>query len=87
MATRFDQVILAPRVPAASASSQDPPFEIVRYPYFPRKFFYPLHDEPHDYWRFTEHALRMLLADFSEVRIDCSGPRKAPVFYFATAIK
>lgn len=50
-------------------------------------FFYPLHDEPHDYWRFTEHTLRMLLADFSEVRIDCSGPRKAPVFYFATVIK
>src|SRR5690606_41427982 len=38
MATSFDQVILAPRVPAASACSQDPPFEIVRYPYFPRKF-------------------------------------------------
>lgn len=38
MATSFDQVILAPRVPAATASSQDPPFKIVRYPYFPRRF-------------------------------------------------
>src|SRR5690606_40502574 len=37
MATSFDQVILAPRVPAATANSQDPPFKIVRYPYFPRR--------------------------------------------------
>src|SRR5690606_14411887 len=50
-------------------------------------FFYPLHDEPHDYWRFTEHALRMRLADCSEVRIDCWGPRKGRVCYCATAIK
>ena len=21
---------------------------------------YPLHDEPHDYWRFTEHSIRKL---------------------------
>src|SRR5690554_3427244 len=30
-------------------------------------FAYPLHDEPGDYWRFTEHALRRLFDGFSRV--------------------
>lgn len=25
------------------------------------RFVYPFHEEPHDYWRFTDHALRRLL--------------------------
>ncbi len=33
-------------------------------------FLYPLHDEPGDYYRFTEFAYRRLLKDFSRVEID-----------------
>lgn len=50
-------------------------------------FLYPLHDEPNDYWRFSEHALRLLLDSFSELTIDYAGPRKAPLAYYVTATK
>lgn len=49
--------------------------------------FYPLHDEPHDYWRYTEHSLRKLLSKFRKVEIDCYGKRELPFFYFAAATK
>ena len=49
--------------------------------------FYPLHDEPHDYWRFTEHSLRKLLADFKQVKIVHMGKRQYPLSYYAEAIK
>ena len=48
---------------------------------------YPLHDEPHDYWRMTEHSLRRLLCRFSEVKIENSGMRKLPFMYAAIATK
>jgi len=32
-------------------------------------FIFPLHDQPHDYYRFTRHGLEWLLRDFSEVTI------------------
>ncbi len=48
---------------------------------------FPLHDEPHDYWRFTEHSLRRLLKEFSEVKIDHNGPRRFPFGYFIEAHK
>lgn len=32
-------------------------------------FLFPLHAEPHDYWRFTRHGLSYLLRDFSDVKI------------------
>ncbi len=32
-------------------------------------FIFPLHDQPHDYYRFTRHGLEWLLRDFSEVAI------------------
>ncbi len=50
-------------------------------------FAFPLHDEPHDYWRFTQHALKRLLADFSKVEIKTNGPRKLPYGYFVIATK
>lgn len=46
---------------------------------------YPLHDEPADYWRFTEHGLRMLLQPFSSVRVEHRGPRKLPTGLLAFA--
>ncbi len=49
--------------------------------------FYPLHDEPNDYWRFTEHSLRKLLSAFKKVKIDHYGKREYPFFYFVIAMK
>jgi SAM-dependent methyltransferase len=33
-------------------------------------FFYPIHDPPKDYYRFTEYAYRKLLGSFKEVNIE-----------------
>ena len=49
--------------------------------------FYPLHDEPHDYWRFTEHSLRKLLNRFSLTRLEYSGIRQYPFAYYVEAVK
>lgn len=32
-------------------------------------FVFPLHDRPHDYFRFTKYGLRYLLSDFCDVKI------------------
>jgi SAM-dependent methyltransferase len=49
--------------------------------------YYPLHDEPGDYWRFTEHALRRLLAPYRSIQIHNSGLRRYPFAYFVRAVK
>ena len=49
--------------------------------------FYPLHDEPNDYWRFTEHSLRKLFSKFKKIEIDYYGKREFPFFYFVSATK
>lgn len=49
--------------------------------------FYPLHDEPHDYWRFTEHSLRKLLNDFKNIKIKTFGIRQYPFGYYVEAKK
>ena len=49
--------------------------------------FFPFHDEPHDYWRFTEHSLRILLGDFSAVDLKHRGLRQLPFSYFVVATK
>ena len=49
--------------------------------------YYPLHDEPHDYWRFTEHALRRLMSPYRSVKLWRSGPRRYPFAYFLEATK
>lgn len=49
--------------------------------------FYPFHDEPHDYWRFTEHSFRKLLKDFSSIKIRHSGLRQYPFAYYVEATK
>lgn len=41
-------------------------------------FAYPLHDEPHDFWRLSEHALRLLFEDFESVEIIHRGWRRLP---------
>jgi SAM-dependent methyltransferase len=50
-------------------------------------FAFPLHDEPGDYWRFTEHSLRKILASFNEVKIQPHRSRRLPTTYFITAKK
>ena len=49
--------------------------------------FYPLHDEPDDYWRFTEHSLKKLLKDFRKIKIKHSGLRQYPFAYYVEAYK
>jgi SAM-dependent methyltransferase len=49
--------------------------------------FFPYHDEPHDYWRFTEHALRKMLEPFDMLEIKHRGLRQMPFSYFAIAGK
>ena len=49
--------------------------------------FYPLHDEPHDYWRFTRNSLRVMFDKFQEVDIKWSGFDKYPFNYFVKATK
>lgn len=50
-------------------------------------FAFPLHDEPGDYWRFTEHSLRRILKDFSKVEIHHQRSRRWPTGYFVIAKK
>jgi SAM-dependent methyltransferase len=48
---------------------------------------FPYHDEPHDYWRFTVHGLRYMLADFARVNVRSRGPRRLPFTTLAVAYK
>ena len=51
--------------------------------------FYPLHDEPGDFWRFTEHSLRKLLMDtgFKINKFTYRGKREYPYTYYVEASK
>lgn len=49
--------------------------------------YYPLHDEPHDYWRFTEHSLRRMLGHFRSTAVVVHGPRRYPLGYWVEAIR
>ncbi len=49
--------------------------------------FYPLHDEPHDYWRFTEDGLRKMFEQFENVIIKRKGFREMSVAYFLVGKK
>lgn len=49
--------------------------------------FYPLHDEPNDYWRFTEHSIKKLLQNFSKLIIKFSGIQEYPFAYYIEATK
>ena len=50
-------------------------------------FAFPLHDEPHDYYRFTRHALERMLAAFDKVEVEVHGPTKMPFGHFVIARK
>ncbi len=49
--------------------------------------YYPLHDEPADYWRFTEHSLRILLKTFKHIDLSYKGKREFPFCYYIEATK
>jgi len=49
-------------------------------------FVYPLHDEPTDFWRPTQHALRELFErHWTDVSVEVSGLRRFPFQVFVTA--
>ncbi len=49
-------------------------------------FVYPLHDEPGDYWRPTEHALRQLFSQhWEDVEVRWTGLRRFPLQLIVTA--
>lgn len=50
-------------------------------------FAFPLHDEPHDYHRFTKYALTRVLEKFKSANIEVWGPKKMPYGHFAIAEK
>jgi SAM-dependent methyltransferase len=50
-------------------------------------FFYPLHDLPHDYWRFTKWSLIKELEYFRRVHVQHAGLKFAPHSVHAVAIK
>lgn len=49
--------------------------------------FYPLHEGHDDFWRFTEHSLKILLKDFQKVKIEHSGLQQYPFAYYIEARK
>jgi len=50
-------------------------------------FAFPLHDEPGDYWRFTEHSLQKILGNFSSTNLTHQRARRWPTGYFVAATK
>lgn len=49
--------------------------------------FYPLHDEPGDYWRFTEHSLKLMFSNFKITKFVHNGKREYPYTYYFEAVK
>lgn len=50
--------------------------------------FYPLHDEPNDYWRFTEHGLRFMFREFTNLELKPRGMvRVFPTMYAVTLVR
>jgi SAM-dependent methyltransferase len=49
--------------------------------------FYPLHDQPHDYWRFTEYSIVKMLGRFKHITMRHSGLRRYPFAYYIEATK
>jgi len=48
---------------------------------------YPYHDEPGDFWRFTEHAIRRLFEEFTDVEIHHRGVRRLPKGLYVIATR
>jgi ubiquinone/menaquinone biosynthesis C-methylase UbiE len=48
---------------------------------------FPYHDEPEDFWRFTEYGIRRVLDRFSAVDVKHRGHRRLPFTLFVVATK
>jgi SAM-dependent methyltransferase len=48
---------------------------------------YPYHDEPTDFWRFTEYSITKMLERFSSVEMKVRGYRKLPLAIWAVATR
>jgi hypothetical protein len=48
---------------------------------------FPYHDEPHDYYRFTEYGVRLMLSDFRHLDVRRNGARRLPFTILAIATK
>ncbi len=48
---------------------------------------YPIHDHPHDYWRFTPEAFKSLMKSFAFVSVDSIGRQEFPHTIVGVAIK
>lgn len=51
------------------------------------RFAYPYHGEPYDYFRFTEHGLREVFKDYSEVRVITHGNKFLIIWQFITSYR
>jgi hypothetical protein len=51
------------------------------------RFAYPYHEEPHDYFRFTEYGLREIFKDYRTVEIITHGSRPLIIWQFITSYK
>jgi len=49
--------------------------------------FYPIHDIPYDYWRFTEFSLRKIFSKFKNIKIKYLGLKRFPSYYILEAEK
>jgi len=50
-------------------------------------FYFPVHNYPSDYWRFSPAALEVLLADYPTVIFGWHGPRCRPLHVWAVAFR
>lgn len=50
-------------------------------------FFFPIHDYPHDYWRFTPCAFKFLLSIFSKSAVSFDGEALMPTAIYGWGIK
>jgi SAM-dependent methyltransferase len=48
---------------------------------------FPYHDEPQDYYRFTEYGVRRMLSEFQHLDIRVNGARRLPFTIIAIATK
>jgi SAM-dependent methyltransferase len=50
-------------------------------------FYFPIHEYPRDYWRFTPDALALLLDDYPSLLLGWHGPEKRPGHVWALACR
>jgi SAM-dependent methyltransferase len=50
-------------------------------------FYFHIHNYPGDYWRFTPHALDLLLQNYPSRILGWHGPRKKPINVWAVAFR